>query len=195
MVIVCLLSLVEDQGEDGFGCAVDQGRAAAGAVEDLPVLEDRESSLYQGAGGVVHVVVLGLLLGQAAVFERDDHAFAGSGVGLVGEQLHLRSAGEAEEVVGAGAGQVVGGASVTGAQPQQVPVVIGQAGEGDRVVAVLVALIPVDVFALRRRSLTRSISQQVPSTRSHRRPREAAAHSAAWSVGARAGSRATTSRR
>jgi hypothetical protein len=123
------------------------GRAAAGSVQDLPLLEDREAAFDQGSRGVDDVVVLALRLGEAAAFERDDHALACAGVGLVGEQFDPGDAGEAEEIVGAGAGQIVGRTPITGADPQQVALVVGEPGEGDRVVAVLVAPVPVDVCA------------------------------------------------
>lgn len=148
MLMVCLLLSVEFEGEHGFADLVEELRTAAGAAEDRPAFEDRETAFDQGAHGVDNVVVLAFRLGQAAALERDDHAVARAGIGLVRIESQAGLPDLPEEVVSSGGGEVMCGAGIAGAEPDQVPVVVGQAGELDRVVTVLVAPVPVDVFAL-----------------------------------------------
>jgi hypothetical protein len=57
MVMVCLLAIVDHEGEDGSGGGADEGRAAAGAAEDRPGLELSEAAFDEGAGGVYDPVV------------------------------------------------------------------------------------------------------------------------------------------
>ena len=150
MVMVCLLLLVESEHEDGCGGLTDQARTAAGPAEDRPALEHCEGPLDQGADGVDCVVMEGFLLGQVPALERGHYSLSCAGVGLVGIECQVGGFDRPGEAVGAGGGEVVGRTGPGGAAPQQVSVVVGRAGALDRVVAVLVAPVPVDVCALLR---------------------------------------------
>src|SRR5690606_25467261 len=124
MVMVCLLAIVDHEGEDGSGGGADEGRAAAGAAEDRPGLELSEAAFDEGAGGVYDPVVGALALGQVVplALDWDGHPRSSAGVGLVGEDLQAGGGRPGEDLVAAGGSEIVGRAGVAGSDPQQLSI-------------------------------------------------------------------------
>src|SRR5512135_3231017 len=97
------------KGEDGTGERADVAWAAAGPVEDLPGLQDREAAFGVGADSGMAAVGLPVGVRQVSPLVRGKQSDScTTHIAFVGVEVKLGAGGDGEHAVGAGGGQVVG---------------------------------------------------------------------------------------
>src|SRR5512146_2406764 len=159
------------QGGDGAGERADVARAAAEPVEDLPALQDGEAAFAVGAHSGVAAAGLSVGVRQApALVGGEEKGPFTTGIALVRIEVEPAAVGDAEHVVGAGGGEVVGGAGQPVKDPDQPAVPVGQPLQVDPVVAMLAGVVPPVVDADPVGAHQRAVEQGEVAMRPGQRP-------------------------
>src|SRR5512146_687027 len=131
------------QRENSSGERADLTWAAPEPVEDLPALQDREAALGVGADrGVAAVGFPGRVRQVPPLVRGEQSKPVTTDVALVGVEVEFGAVSDIEHVVGAGGGEVVGGAGQPVRDPDQPSVRVGQPLQVHPVVAVPAGVVP-----------------------------------------------------